>query len=59
MGEQEGEGDRGWRGRDSETGRGIWERRRGTERERERGEIYGSFVRNVDLSNMKMNLIHN
>ena len=29
------------------------------ERDRERGEIYGSFVRNVNLSNMKMNLIHN
>ena len=31
----------------------------GGERERERGETYGSFVTNVDLSNMKMNLIHN
>ena len=27
------------------------------ERERERGKRYGSFVRNVDLSNMKMNLM--
>ena len=34
-------------------GEGEWER------DRERGEIYGSFVRNVNLSNMKMNLIHN
>ena len=34
MGEQEGEGDRGGRGRDSEIGREIWERRRGRERGR-------------------------
>ena len=31
MGEQEGEGDRGGRGRDSEAGREIWERWRGRE----------------------------
>ena len=30
----------------------------GGEREGE-GEIYGSFVQNVNLSNMNMNLIHN
>ena len=29
------------------------------DREKERGKIYGSFVQNVDLSNMKMNLIYN
>ena len=31
MGEQEGEGDRGGGGRDSEAGRAIWERWRGRE----------------------------
>ena len=49
MGEQEGEGDRGGGGRDSEAGRAIWERWSGS----------GIFVRNVNLSNMNMNLIHN
>ena len=29
------------------------------QRDRERGKIYGSFVRNVNVSNMKMNLVHN